>query len=83
MPSVGAPELLIVLLILGLIVVPLVVGVLSLVDIAGRPEAGFQAAGQSRATWLIIAIVSLFVPCVWFADVYYLAAIRPKLARRA
>ncbi len=82
MPNIGAPELIILLLITGVIVAP-IVGVFTLIDIARRPEAAFVAAGQSRTTWLVIAVLSVVVPCVWFASVYYLLAVRPKLATRS
>lgn len=80
MVNVGGPELLIVLAILALTVVPLVIAVLALIDVAQRTEAQFLAAGQSRSTWLIVAIASLFVPCVFLAAGYYLVSIRPKLS---
>jgi len=83
MSSVGGPELLVLLLILTLSVVPLVIGVLALIDIAGRPEAQFVDAAQSRTTWLVVGILSLFVPCVFLAAAYYLLAVRPKLAPRS
>ena len=76
MPNIGAPELLIVL---TLLVAPLL-GVLTLIDIARRSDAQFTDAGQSRMTWLIVAILSVFVPCVFLGAVYYLLAVRPKLS---
>ena len=78
MPNFGAPEL----IILVLFFVPLIVGVLSLVDIAQRSDAQFTEAGQSRTTWLIVAILTLFVPCVFLGALYYLLAVRPKLPAR-
>ena len=78
MPNVGGPELLIILVWL----LPLVVGVLALVDLAQRPEAQLEAAGQSKTVWLIVAILSLFVPCVFLGAAYYLLAVRPKLPPR-
>ena len=78
MPNIGAPELVIVLV---LLVAPLV-GVLTLIDVARRPDAAFLAAGQSRTAWLVIAVLSVVVPCVWLASLYYLLAVRPKLATR-
>jgi len=76
---VGAPELLIMLLVIALTILPLAVGILALVDIAQRSEEQFVEAGQSRTTWLVVAILSLVVPCVFLAGAYYLIAVRPKL----
>jgi hypothetical protein len=77
-PNIGAPELLIVL---TLLVAPLL-GVVTLIDIARRSDAQFTHAGQSRMTWLIVAILSVFVPCVALGSLYYLVAVRPKLSAR-
>jgi hypothetical protein len=77
-PTVGGPELLIILLWL----LPLVVGVLALIDLAQRPEGQLEAAGQSKTVWLIVAVLSLFVPCVFLGAAYYLLAVRPKLPPR-
>ena len=76
--QLGGPELLIILL--G--IVPLVISIFALVDIAQRTEAQLRDVGQSRTTWLIIAIVSLVVPCLFLAPAYYLLAVRPKLSSR-
>ena len=54
-----------------------------LIERARRPDAQFVAAGQNRTTWLVLAIVSASVPFVWLAVLYYLFAIRPKLAARS
>ena len=82
MTTIGGFELGI-LLVLGLLwVVPLAIGVIALMDIAQRPEPQFREAGQDRTTWLIVAVLSLFVPCVFLGAGYYLLAIRPKLPRR-
>ena len=72
--NLGGPELIIMLL--G--IVPLV-SIFALVDIARRTEAELHDVGQSRTMWLIIAIVSVFVPCLFLAPAYYLLAVRPKL----
>lgn len=82
MPNLGVPELLILLLVLVFTILPLAVGIVALVDIAQRPDEQFVAAGQSRTTWLVVAILSLVVPCVFLGAGYYLLAVRPKLAAR-
>ena len=79
MPNIGAPELLILLVLLA------VFGacVFTVIDVARRPEADFAAVGQNRTLWLIVGILSLFVPCVWLGSVYSLLGVRPKLATRS
>lgn len=73
--QLGGPELIIILL--G--IVPLIVSIFVLIDVAQRTEAQLENVGQSRTLWLIIAVVSLFVPCLFLAPAYYLLAVRPKL----
>ena len=80
--SLGAPELVILLLIAVFFFVPLVIGVIALVDIAQRTEAQFATEGQDRTTWLIVAVLSLFVPCVFLGAWYYLLVVRWKLPPR-
>ncbi len=75
MPNIGLPELLV---LLAVIVGPLI-GVITLIDIAQRSDARFTEAGQSRTTWLVVAALSVFVPCAVVGAAYYLVAIRPKL----
>ncbi len=81
MPNIGAPELVILIILVAFIVSPLV-GVIALVDISRRSEAQFTEAGQSRTTWLIVAVLTLFVPGVVLGAVYYLFAVRTKLPAR-
>lgn len=82
MTNIGPAELLVLALIGVFTIVPLAVGIFAIVDVAQRTDAQFVAAGQSRTTWLIVAIVSLVVPCVFLGAAYYLVAIRPKLPDR-
>lgn len=82
MLNIGPPELIILFVLLLLVLVPLAVGIISLVDIARRDDEQFAAAGQSRTTWLLVAIFSLVIPCVWLGAAYYLVGIRPNLRRR-
>ena len=76
--NLGGQELLIVL---GALL-PLLFGIWALIDVAQRSEAQFAQAGQSRMTWLIVAVLSLLVPCVFLGAAYYLFAVRPKLPPR-
>lgn len=75
MPNVGGPELIIIFLVL----VPLGLVVFTIIDVARRDDAQFQAAGQNRTLWLVVGIAGLVIPCVWLGAVYYLVGVRPKL----
>jgi hypothetical protein len=69
-----------VVLIAGL--VPLGLAIWAVIDIAQRSEASFQAAGQSKTTWLLLVILlTLFcgLPGAVLALIY-LVSIRPKVA---
>ena len=69
-----------VVLIVGL--VPLGLAIWAVIDIAQRSEGSFQAAGQSKTTWLLLVILlTLFcgLPGAVVALIY-LVSIRPKVA---
>jgi len=77
--NLGASELLILLL----MVVPYGVIVWGIVDAACRPEAAWQAAGQSKTLWIVLQVVGLFLCLVGFIlSVAYLTAIRSQVARQ-
>jgi heme/copper-type cytochrome/quinol oxidase subunit 2 len=80
----GAPELLIILL---LVIGPiaLVLAIVVVVDASGRPEAAWQASGQSKTMWIVLPIVLLFACGIGslVASIVYLASVRPKLVRSA
>jgi hypothetical protein len=80
--NIGPTELGILVLLALFGIVPLVIGVWALIDIAQRTDEQLAAAGQNRTTWLIVAILTLFVPCVFVGAAYYLLAIRPRLPPR-
>ena len=69
-----------VLLIVG--VVPLGLAIWAVIDIAQRPESSFQAAGQSKTTWLLLIILLTFLCGLPGAVValLYMVSIRPKVA---
>ena len=62
----------------------LVVAVWALFDAAIRPGPAFKAAGQSKALWIILPIVGVFLFTIvgGIAGVVYLSAIRPKVEVR-
>src|SRR5438309_1556032 len=72
--DVGAPEMLVLLVMLGL-------GALhfgAIVDAAIRPDAAWAAAGRSRAAWILVI---LFIPVL--GALVYLLAVRPGATREA
>lgn len=74
--SVGPSELMILLILL----VPLSFTVFAIVDGARRPEWAWQQAGQSKALWIALQAVGIFVCSLGvIMSIIYLAAIRPKL----
>ena len=82
MSGLGAPELLIILLFVSGLVA-LVLTIVVVVDASGRPDAAWQATGQSRTMWIVLPIVLLFACGIGslVASIVYLASVRPKLVR--
>jgi len=75
--SVGAPELLILLL----MVVPYGVIVWGIADSASRPEWAWQRSGQNKTIWVVLQVVGLFFCLFGFIlTLVYLIAIRPQVA---
>jgi hypothetical protein len=76
MGSIGASELVILLVML----VPVGVTVFAIVDGAGRPEYAWQQAGQSKAVWVALEAVGIFICFLGvIMSIIYFATIRPKL----
>ena len=78
--GMGVPEVLILLLVVGVWASQIFL----LVDVLRRPDAEFAAAGENRTRWLMLSIVGL---CFWPAGlvllVVWLTKTRPKLTRRS
>lgn len=72
--NLGAPELLI-----GFI--PLALMIWGVADAASRPDWAWQRSGQSKALWIVLQVVGLFVCLGWILSIVYLAAIRPQVMR--
>lgn len=69
----GLPELIIVLLFIGL-------PIWALVDVSRRHESSFAAQGRNKNLWMVLLILGIFVtPVGAIAAVIYLFAVRPKL----
>ena len=80
MSNLGAPELLIIVLVLAL---PLLI-VFGIVDAARRPEWAFAGAGQNKTMWVALQALGLFVaPLGAVLTLTYLLSIRPKLTATA
>lgn len=75
--GIGAPELLIILV----LAVPLILAVIVVIDAASRPRAVWVATGQSQTLWIVLPLV-LLVACgvgSLIASIVYLASVRPQL----
>ena len=70
MGGLGAPELLILLVLLPMMVLP----IWGIVDAAVRPQEVFTATGQSKVLWIVLQIVLGILGAI-----IYFVAIRPKL----
>ena len=59
----------------------LLLAVWALVDAAVRPGPAFKAAGQSKALWIILPIVGIFLFSIvgGILGAVYLSAIRPRV----
>lgn len=78
--GLGGPELLIILFAL-LGPLALILAIVVVVDASGRPDAAWQATGQSRTMWIVLPIVLLLacgLPSL-VASIVYLTSVRPKL----
>lgn len=80
--NIGAPELLVILLLVGGLVA--LGGVVwAVIDAAGHPEWAWQQAGQSKVVWIVVPIVAL-VLCGVFSLILvgvYFTSIRPQVIR--
>ena len=59
--GVAGPELLIFAVILAMGFVPLVLGIMLVVDAARYPEFAFERVGQNRTVWIVVPIVGVAV----------------------
>ncbi len=72
--NLGVGELIVIVVALAILVLPVLLMVLALVDLARRPDWQWPAAGQNRIAWvLVILIIGCIGPAV------YLIVARPKL----
>jgi hypothetical protein len=77
MGSLGAPELVTLLLLFASFGLPL----WGLVDAARRDEARFRAAGQNKTLWIVLNALGLVVWGVGaIVALVYLLVVRPKVA---
>lgn len=80
--GLGAPELLIIMLVV-IGPVALVLAVVVVVDASARPDAAWHATGQSKTMWIVLPIVLLLACGIGslVTSIIYLASVRPKLVR--
>ena len=74
--SIGAPELLVLLLSVLLFFLPLALGIWTAVDASRYPDQAFERAGTNKMLWIVLPIVGI-VACgivaivaaiVWFSS---------------
>src|SRR4051812_6931326 len=80
MGDVGAPELLIILILL-VALGGVVSSIWALIDAAMRPAWAFQGAGQNKTGWIIGLSVSWLLCLGWIPAWVYLLAIRSRLTK--
>src|SRR5262245_9665078 len=79
--NVGGPEALVALTAGIFPLVCLVVTIVALVDVVGRPGWVWQQAGDNRALWLVLLIIGLpFCLIGLIVGLIYLFTVRPRLA---
>jgi hypothetical protein len=80
--SIGAPELLI-LLLLGGGFAGLVVGIVSAVDAANQPDWAWEQAGENKTMWIVVPLVGLVACGVvgLIAGIVYFVSVRPQVRR--
>ena len=61
--------------------VALVLAIMTVIDVAPRPESAFARAGTNKTLWIVLPIVSLFVCCIGALVVGYVWFLnyRPKV----
>jgi Protein of unknown function (DUF2516)/Family of unknown function (DUF5652) len=53
-----------------------------LIDAATKPDSVWEAAGKSKAGWIIVLAIGLIFGCVGLiAGIIYLASVRPSLTQ--
>ena len=78
MSSLGLPELFVIGMLFGLLVLPL----WGALDANGRPDRQWERVGQNRTPWVIVLLAGFFVaPVGLVASIVYFTTVRPKLVR--
>jgi hypothetical protein len=55
----------------------------ALFDALRRPMRAYEAAGVSKTLWVILLVISLFVPCGIFVTLWWLISTGPRVHRQA
>ena len=79
--NIGPAEFGFLFVVLLLAVVPLGLGIWAIVDAAKTPDTAWAAIGKSRATWITLIAVFMFVCGIvgLVLSIVYLTSIRPQL----
>jgi uncharacterized membrane protein len=55
----------------------------ALIDALRKPSRAYDAAGVSRTLWIVLLVVSLFIPCGIVLTLWWLFSTGPRVGRQA
>jgi hypothetical protein len=55
----------------------------ALIDALRKPSRAYEQAGVSRTLWVVLLILSLFIPCGVFVTMWWLISTGPRVHRQA
>jgi hypothetical protein len=61
----------------------LVLTLWAFIDALRKPTRAYEAAGVSKTLWVVLLLVSLFVPCGILVVLWWLISTGPKVGRQA
>ena len=61
----------------------LILTLYALIDVLRKPSQAYEHAGVSKGLWVILLVVSLFIPCGIVLTLWWLFSTGPKVSRQA
>ena len=55
----------------------------ALIDALRRPSRAYEAAGVSKTVWVVLLVISVFVPCGIVVTLWWLISTGPRVHRQA
>ncbi len=78
--AIGPPGLLLLLVVL----VPLIPGLVTTIDVSSRPDWAFERAGTSKTLWVVLPIAGLVFGVVTIvAAIVWFTTVRPRVVAAA